>query len=88
MQGLYGIVVLLITFSVLGYYRELGISSNLTDEERKFLALHRQKWIWVDIFLKTLGLVLSITLFPPATSIAVLLTLLILVIPNQLKGEN
>lgn len=83
-QGLYGIVVLLITFAVLGYYRQLGVKTDSTDEERKSLALHRQKWMWIDIALKALGLVLSVTVFPPATSIAVLVTLLVLVIPNQL----
>ena len=88
MQGLYGIVVLLITVSVLGYYRQLGVKSDSSDEERKNLALHRQKWIWIDIALKALGLVLSVTVFAPATSITVLITLLVLVIPNQLKGER
>lgn len=87
-QGLYGIVVLLITFSVLGYYRQLGVKADSTDEERRDLALHRQRWMWIDIALKLLGLILSVTVFPPATSIAVLLTLLALVIPNQLKGGN
>ena len=88
MQGLYGIVVLLITVSVLGYYRQLDVKSDSSDEERKNLALHRQKWIWIDIALKALGFVLSVTVFAPATSIAVLITLLVLVIPNQLKGAS
>ena len=78
-------MVLLITFSVLGYYRQLGVKSDSTDEEVKILALHRQAWMWLDIALKAIGLVLSVTAFPPATSIAVLVTLLFLVIPNQLR---
>ena len=53
--------------------------------EKDRLMLHKQKWIWIDVILKAGGLLLSITVFPPATSIAVLVTLLVLVIPNQLK---
>ena len=83
-QGLYGIVVLLITFSVMGYYGQLGNVNK--GENMQNLVLHRQKWMWIDVALKVLGLVLSVTVFPPATSIAVLITLLVLVIPNQLKN--
>ena len=85
MQGLYGVVVLLITFAVLVYYKQLdGEKQDHADK----LMLHKQKWIWIDIALKLLGLILSVTVFPPATSIAVLLTLLVLVISNQLKPDK
>ena len=50
--------------------------------------LHKQKWMWIDIILKLVGLILSVTVFPPATSIAILVTLLLLVIPNQLKTDR
>ena len=83
-QGLDGIVVLLITFSVLGYYNQLGKNSK---EKNPGLELHKQKWIWMDVMIKSIGLILSITVFPPAISIAVLVTLLLLVIPNQLKTQ-
>ena len=84
-QGLYGVVVLLITFAVLVYYKQLdGEKQDHTEK----LMLHKQKWIWIDMALKLLGLILSVTVFPPATSIAVLLTLLVLVIPNQLKPDK
>ena len=85
MQGLYGVVVLLITFSVFEYYRQLD---GKTKEHKDKLMLHKQKWIWIDVILKACGLLLSITVFPPATSIAVLVTLLVLVIPNQLKESE
>ena len=82
MQGLYGVVVLMITISVFGYYRQLD---GRTKENKDKLDLRQQKWIFIDVMLKVCGLFLSITVFPPATSIAVLVTLLVLVIPNQLK---
>lgn len=82
-QGLYGIVVLLITFSVLGYYRQLELANDKTEVHD--LALHRHRWMRIDVALKLLGLILTLTIFPPATSIAVLVTLCVLVIPNQLR---
>ena len=82
MQGLYGVVVLMITISVFGYYRQLD---GRTKENKDKLDLRQQKWILIDVMLKACGLFLSITVFPRATSIAVLVTLLVLVIPNQLK---
>ncbi len=51
MQGLYGVVVLLITFSVLGYYKQLD---GKTKEHKDRLMLHKQKWIWIDVILKVL----------------------------------
>ena len=85
MQGLYGIVALLITFSVLNYYKQLDGNKK---EHADLLMLHKQKWMWIDIILKLIGLILSVTVFPPATSIAILVTLLLLVIPNQLKTDR
>lgn len=85
MQGLYEIVVLLITFSVMGYYKQLG-SAGESHLDR--LLLHRQRWIWVDIAIKMIGLLLSVTVFPPAAIIAVLVTLLCIVIPNQFKDQT
>ena len=91
MQGFYGIIVLLITISVMGYYGELGIGIGRetpeAEKKAKVLELYKQKWIWFDIGLKVIGLILSITVFPPAMSCAVIVTLLFLVIPKQLKED-
>lgn len=43
------------------------------------------KWLRIDVALKVVGLILTLTVFPPASSIAVLITLCVLVIPNQMK---
>jgi uncharacterized membrane protein len=85
-QVLYGAVVLLITVAVLGYYRQLRLING--GEGMRSLVLHRRRWIRIDIVLKIVGLVLSATFFPPASSIAVLVTLLVLVIPSQLAQDN
>ena len=44
--------------------------------------------VWIDIILKLIGLILPVTVFPPATSIAILVTLLLLVVSNQLKTDR
>lgn len=82
MQAFYGIVVLLITFSVQYYYRTLY---EINPKMFESYNIRRQTWARYDIGLKVLGLLLSISIFPPASSVAVLITLTCLVIPNQLK---
>ena len=85
MQGLYGTVVLLITFSRMLYFRNLDIGAPKDD---KSMPPRLQKWMWTELLLKAAGLILSITVFPPAASIAVLFALLVLVIPNQLRNTT
>ncbi|HEM2547372.1 TPA: hypothetical protein U0431_000116 [Streptococcus suis] len=46
-----------------------------------------KKWIFFDTVGKVVGLVLSATIFLPAMLLSVLLTLVVLVIPRQLKED-
>ena len=72
-------------------YYQHRIDKQLDENKKEHtdrLMLHKQKWMWIDIILKLIGLILSVTVFPPATSIAILVTLLLLVIPNQLKTDR
>ncbi len=46
-----------------------------------------KKWILFDTIGKVVGLALSATFFPPAMLLSVLLTLVVLVIPRQLKED-
>jgi hypothetical protein len=41
-----------------------------------------------DLVIKFIGLILSATIFAPAMMLSVLVTLLVLVIPNQLKVKG
>ena len=81
MQAFYGVIVLLITFSVLWYYRTL---EEVNDGAEMYgLNADRQKWLTWDIGIKILGLILSLTIFPAGVGISVLVTLLFIVIPKQ-----
>lgn len=81
MQAFYGVIVLLITFSVLWYYRTL---EEINDGAEMFgLIADRQKWLAWDIGIKILGLILSLTIFPAGVGISVLVTLIFIVIPKQ-----
>ena len=81
-QAFYGIMVLLITFSVQWHYQTLyEANPNLLTSYN----IRRQSWAHYDIGLKIIGLLLTITIFPTVARLVVLITLLLLVIPNQLK---
>lgn len=81
-QVLYGIVVLLISYSNQYFFYSLYQSNK---QELESIRERRAKWMRQDLAVKTLGLGLSATIFPTAMSWAVFITLLFLVIPRQLK---
>lgn len=80
MQVFYGVFVLLISFSVLWYYHTLvEVNQTAEIEQLNISCLHWMKW---DIAIKILGIILSLTIFPAAEIVSVLITLCALVIPN------
>lgn len=81
MQTFYGIIVLLITFSVIWYYKTLDEVND--SAEMHSLSVDRKKWLTRDIGIKVLGLILSLTIFPAGVGISVLVTLVFIVIPKQ-----
>ena len=81
MQAFYGVIVLLITFSVLWYYRTL---EEVNDGAEMYgLNADRQKWLTWDIGIKILGLIFSLTTMTAGGVPNVLVTLLFIVIPKQ-----
>lgn len=83
MQVFYGVIVLLISFSVLWYYHTLvEVNQTAEIEQLNISRLHWMKW---DIAIKILGIILSLTIFPAAEIVSVLITLCVLVIPNQFR---
>lgn len=85
-QVVYCLVVLFITISNRGLYRSL-----YQDDPNNLLLKQRiedmKKWIFFDTIGKVVGLILSATIFPPVMLLSVLLTLVVLVIPRQLKED-
>ena len=83
MQVFYGVIVLLISFSVLWYYHTLvEVNQTAEIEQLNISRLHWMKW---DIAIKILVIILSLTIFPAAEIVSVLITLCALVIPNQFR---
>lgn len=83
MQAFYGVIVLLITFSVLWYYRTLDEVNDIA--QMHALSQERKRWMRWDIGIKMLELILSLTIFPVGVGLSVLVTLLFIVIPRQFK---
>lgn len=83
-QSFYGAIVLLVTFSNTLSYSTL-FKINKTDPYFHERMNFRNGWVLYDIVIKIAGLTLSLTIFPEAMSYAVLITLIVFVIPNQLK---
>lgn len=83
-QGAYGVVVLLVTAANVILYRMLahdnpeapGFSRNILGSGSR---------MWADIAIKLVGMALTLTVFPPAMSYSVVVTLVFLVIPPQLR---
>lgn len=83
-QVFYGIIVLLITAATLVFYRT--VSEVNPSEEFRQMSEKRGRWIKWDILFKIIGLICSLTIFPIGSSLAVLITLCAIVIPNQFRN--
>lgn len=81
MQAFYGVIVLLITFSVLWFYRTLDEVND--GAEIRGLNAERKKWLIWDIGIKLIGLILSLTIFPAGVTISVLVAVLFIFITKQ-----
>lgn len=86
-QVFYGIIVLLITFANMNMYASVAkVDAQMTLGE--WIRGRQRGWMVIDIAIKLVGLILVATVFPPAMLYSVLITLLVLVIPNQIKREH
>lgn len=83
-QVFYGIIVLLITAATLVFFR--SVSEVNPSEEFHEMSAKRSRWIKWDVLFKVIGLVCSVTIFPIGVSLAVLITLCAIVIPNQFRN--
>ena len=70
-QIFYGIVVFGVTFSVWNMWGELAKANKEIEKEIMF----RKKVLRGDIALKILGFILTLTIYPPAVTISVLVTM-------------
>lgn len=86
-QTFYGIIVLLITFANLNMYASIA-KADAHEPLNEWIKRHRRGWMVPDILVKLVGLILTMTVWPPAMLYAVLITLLMIVIPNQFRHRN
>lgn len=81
-QAIYGIIVMLVSFCNVWMYRELSLVS--TNGELWQSAQGHNIWMRWDIGIKVIGLILTLTIFPPAMMWSVLLTAICIVIPRSI----
>ena len=83
-QCFYGIMVLLVTFSNIGLSHALEKANHTEDEIKADIAGNRRR-LYFDIFIKVIGLIITLTIYPPATMISVLITMVLMIIPVGIK---
>lgn len=86
-QVFYGIVVLLITFANMNMYASVA-KADMKISVRKWIKNENRGWTVVDIMIKVIGLIIAATVYPPAMLYSVLITLVLLVIPNQIRRSQ
>lgn len=85
-QCFYGIIVFLVTFSNVGLSRALEKANHAESEIKNGIAFNRKR-LYLDILLKAVGMILCLTIYPPAMMISVLLTMFLMILPARRK-EN
>lgn len=83
-QVFYGIIVLLITFANSNMYRSIA-RVDMKISLHEWIYREHRGWTIADIIIKLVGLILAATVYPPAMLYSVLVTLLLLVIPVQIR---
>lgn len=81
-QGFYGIIVLLVTFTNIMLARNL-LSTNPESEYLRNESLLGKRLLLWDIAIKIIGFILTITVYPPAMLIAVIITLIFIIFPSM-----
>ena len=76
-QGFYGIFVMLVTLSNIWLSKTLDkVDSDLPQE----VMAKRRRLLWIDIAIKVVGLVISVTVYPPAMMYSVIIAAAFLMI--------
>lgn len=88
-QSFYGIIVIAISCSNLWMQSDLShIKENQKAEAIQTFSVKKSRWLKLDMFLKTLGLFLSLTIWSSAMMYTVLFVSLAIVFPNSITEEK
>lgn len=83
-QGFYGIMVLLVTLSNVGLSRALEKANHKEKDIKTGIADNRRR-LYLDISIKVIALVVTLTVYPSAMMISVLVTMGLMMIPTRRK---
>lgn len=83
-QSFYGIIVLLVTFSNIFLSKAIE-EVNHHDHGLTSQIRGRRNWLIFDIGIKVIGLILSITVYPPAMMYSVLFTMSLFLLPERVR---
>lgn len=83
-QGFYGIMVLLVTFANVGLSHALEKANHHEKEVKEDIANGRKR-LYLDIGIKVVGLIITLTVYPSAMMISVLITMAFMMIPTRRK---
>lgn len=81
---MYGLFVLGVIFSNIWLSQSLQ-NSEICSKELKEVMMKRKTLLWMDVMIKLIGLVIAITIYPPAMMISVLLAAAFLMVGIRLK---
>ena len=81
-QTLYGVVVLLVSFTNVWMYAELAKVAN-NKRSQTISKNHNRMMSW-DIIIKLVGMMLTLTIFPAGVMLAVLVTAVFIILPRSL----
>ena len=86
-QGFYGIMVLFVTLSNVGLSRALE-KANHDEKDIKGEIAGNRKRLYLDIGIKVIALILTLTVYPSAMMISVLTTMALMMIPTGRKTKE
>lgn len=81
-QAIYGIIILAISLANTWMYAEMA-KFNDSSETSQIARRHNQLMVW-DLLLKVIGLILTLTIFPPAMTWAIVLTGFLIILPRSI----
>lgn len=87
-QCFYGIIVFLVTFSNVGLSHSLEKANHTEQDIKNGIACNRRR-LYLDIALKVIGMILCLTIYPPAMMISVLIAMFLMIIPiGRIRHER
>lgn len=86
-QGFYGVMVLLVTLANVGLSSALEKANHHKEDTKQNIAGARKR-LYPDIGIKVFALVITLTVYPPAMMISVLITMILMMIPAKGAGNE